>query len=621
MLTARTLSWYTAGWSGSTYDGQSYFQILDGAMNVKAQIQTPQSDPWVRFSVDLTAIGLALGDTFYFKAVDGKSANNYSWLAFDKLTLRGSLAKEQQAAFTVNTGRLTAEYGSSFAVSTIGGSGSGAVSFSVTGVCSNTAGGSLITMTASSGTCTITATKAADANFLVASASASVTATKATQPTLAVVAPAYANPNTSFTATITGGGGTGAVVFSVGGSCSNTNGGALISMTGSTGGCQIIATKALDANYFPAWSSPAFVTAGQPTPATIDIVQTTATVGVCVAGDPQCNPSTSSGIATALLLRLQSNGVPVATPAGGVSFTAVSNNTQCVTVANGALVAGSLSTSFNAGYGGTATLPCTATVTVSTASYGSDTVVVTANRYANAPLASAAGAVSYFNPAPLADGAGGLRPKTAAVSYYNPAPISTPNGVVATNVATVSYYNPALIPTAGGDIATNVAAVSYYNPATVPNGGGVASAGMRSVSYFNPEVTPSSASLASVASVGAADKPSGDTGTVASSTASISVVNGPAVSGIAPVLLSRTAAVPYILTITGANLWSATSVTFVGLEGDLSVDQPIVSDDGRSLTVNVYVLPSAPLGIANVVVSGPGWSMSVVPAVRVEIVP
>ena len=62
-------------------------------------------------------------------------------------------------------------------------------------------------------------------------------------------------------------------------------------------------------------------------------------------------------------------------------------------------------------------------------------------------------------------------------------------------------------------------------------------------------------------------------------------------------------------------------VTFVGLEGDLSLDQLIVSDDGRSLTVNVYVLPSAPLRIANVVVSGPGWSTSVVPAVRVEIVP
>jgi hypothetical protein len=310
----------------------------------------------------------------------------------------------------------------------------------------------------------------------------------------------------------------------------------------------------------------------------------------------------------------------VATPAGGVSFTAVSNNTQCVTVGNGEMVRGSFSTSFNASYGGTTTLPCTATVTVSTVSYGSDTVVVTANRYATAPLASAAGAVSYYNPAPVADAAGGLRTKTAAVSYYNPAPIPTPSGVVATNVATVSYYNPAPIPTAGGNVATNVAAVSYYNPATVPNGGGVASAGMRSVSYLNPAVTPSSASLASVASVDA-DKPPGDTGTVASSTASISVVNGPTVSGIAPVLLSRTAAVPYILTITGANVWSATSVTFVGLEGDLSVDQPIVSDDGRSLTVNVYVLPSAPLGIANVVVSGPGWSTSVVPAVRVEIVP
>jgi hypothetical protein len=68
-------------------------------------------------------------------------------------------------------------------------------------------------------------------------------------------------------------------------------------------------------------------------------------------------------------------------------------------------------------------------------------------------------------------------------------------------------------------------------------------------------------------------------------------------------------------------LSGATTVTFVGLESDVAVDQPVVSDDGRSLTVNVYVLSSAPLGLTNLIVSGPGWSTPVVPAVRVEIVP
>jgi hypothetical protein len=623
-VTARTLSWYAAGWSGSSYDSQSYFQILDGAMNVIGQTQTPQSDPWVRMIVDLTSLGLELGDTFHLRAVDGKNANNYSWLAFDKLTLRGSLAPEAQAPLLVVTGLATAEFGSVFVVSASGGSGTGAVTFSATGACSNAGGGSTVTMTASSGICTITATKAADPNYLVATASATVTATKATQPTLTVVAPANANPNTTFTASTAGGGGTGAVLFSVGGSCSNTNGGASITMTGSTGGCQIIASKAGDTNYFPASSSPALVIAGPSAPAAIDIVGATASLAVCKAGDPQCNTSTNTAIPGTLLVRLQANTIPVTAPTGGVPFVASSDNTQCVSTNNGAIAAGASSASSTITYGGTAALPCTATVTVSATNYGFDTVVVTVNRYSTAPLASAAGAISYYNPAPVSDPVGVLRTRTAAVSYYNPAPIPLPGGNVAAKVAAVSYYNPAPIPIPGGNVAAKVAAVSYYNPAPVPSPNGTTKTGPVSVSYFNPLSVQSQAQVQESV-VAAAGEPSiqstGTDSTTVSSTSSISVANGPTATQVEPVRLSRTLGQPYVLTIEGANLSGATTVTFVGLESDVAVDQPVVSDDGRSLTVNVYVLSSAPLGLTNLIVSGPGWSTPVVPAVRVEIVP
>ena len=59
-------------------------------------------------------------------------------------------------------------------ISTTGGSGAGAVTFSATGACSNVGGGASITMTAGIGTCTIVATKQGDANYLVATSAAAL---------------------------------------------------------------------------------------------------------------------------------------------------------------------------------------------------------------------------------------------------------------------------------------------------------------------------------------------------------------------------------------------------------------------------------------------------------------
>jgi hypothetical protein len=104
-------------------------------------------------------------------------------------------------------------------------------------------------------------------------------------------------------------------------------------------------------------------------------------------------------------------------------------------------------------------------------------------------------------------------------------------------------------------------------------------------------------------------------------TASISVANGPAATSIRPVRLSRTPGTSYTLTIRGANLIGATEVTFVGIwNSDVVSGSPVVSADGRTLTVDMFVSPNAPLGAVNVVVGGPGWRTAEVPGMRVEIV-
>ena len=99
--------------------------------------------------------------------------------------------KSLQATLSVTGAPISAGFGASFTVGTSGGSGAGAVSFTAIGACANSAGDPTTTMTASSGTCIITAFKAADPQYEeTTSAPVSVTATKAAQQVLTVNAPA-----------------------------------------------------------------------------------------------------------------------------------------------------------------------------------------------------------------------------------------------------------------------------------------------------------------------------------------------------------------------------------------------------------------------------------------------
>ena len=73
-----------------------------------------------------------------------------------------NVTKAAQAPLTVTGTPGSAVYGTNFTVGITGGSGTGAVTFAASGACTNTAGGSLITMTSGTGTCSITATKRGD---------------------------------------------------------------------------------------------------------------------------------------------------------------------------------------------------------------------------------------------------------------------------------------------------------------------------------------------------------------------------------------------------------------------------------------------------------------------------
>ncbi len=127
-----------------------------------------------------------------------------------------TIAKAEQSALTVNDPG-TVVFGSTPQLATSGGSGAGAVTFDHGGStgCTVTTGG-VLTVTDATGTCAVTATKAADTNYnSAASAAHTITLAKAEQATLVAVAtpPVVAYGTTSALST-TGGSGAGAETFS-----------------------------------------------------------------------------------------------------------------------------------------------------------------------------------------------------------------------------------------------------------------------------------------------------------------------------------------------------------------------------------------------------------------------
>ena len=99
-------------------------------------------------------------------------------------------------------------YGASFTVGSSGGSGTGAVTFSATGACSNI--GTTVTMSSGTGTCSVTATKAADTSYNSQTSSAStVSATTASSAVTVTCSSATYTGSalTPCTATVNGTGG------------------------------------------------------------------------------------------------------------------------------------------------------------------------------------------------------------------------------------------------------------------------------------------------------------------------------------------------------------------------------------------------------------------------------
>jgi hypothetical protein len=158
-----------------------------------------------------------------------------------------------QATLVISNTTLTALPGSTIALATTGGSGTGAVSYSVSGNGCSLSGSSLTATEITS--CVVTATKAASSGFnAITSATKSFSFANANQATLSISNTTLRNlPGTTVSLTTTGGSGTGDVSFTVSGADCVITGASLVAATVTN--CVVTAVKAASSGFNAATSA------------------------------------------------------------------------------------------------------------------------------------------------------------------------------------------------------------------------------------------------------------------------------------------------------------------------------------------------------------------------------
>ena len=227
-------------------------------------------------SVSAGVLSVSSAGTCLVTATQAGDAN-YNSTSSPQTTV--TFAQADQAALSVTS--TSGTYGTGLTLTTSGGSGTGAVSYSVVdgtaSGCSVTAG---VLSVSSAGTCLVTSTKAGDGNYNSASSpQTTITFAQADQKPLSITSTS-GTYGTGLTLTTGGGSGTGAVSYSVlagtASGCSVSTG--VLSVSGA-GTCLITATKAGDGNYNSASSPQTTVTFAQADQKPLAITSTSGTYG------------------------------------------------------------------------------------------------------------------------------------------------------------------------------------------------------------------------------------------------------------------------------------------------------------------------------------------------------
>jgi len=410
---------------------------------------------------------LAVGDCEI--VADQAGDNTYNPATTARTTF--AVAQGNQAALTISSANSVA-FGNTISLTTSGGSGTGAVTYSTTGTCS--VSGSSLTVGDAGSACTVTATKAADTNYLAESSTAqTVTITRANQSALSISSASSVAFGGTIALATSGGSGTGSVTYATTGTCSETNGILTVGDAGSA--CTVTATKAQSTNFNAATSATQTITitkANQsvtftttptvPTATGSYSVAATADSGLSVAITVDSGSSSACSISGSTVSFLTSGSCVLnANQAGNTNFNPASQVQQTITVAKaaqsisltnpGGQVFGgaSFSTSGSASSGLTPTYSLGSQTTNSACSVASNGTVTIAQVGTCEVLADQAGDATY-SAAPQAS-------VSFAIAKANQAVLSM------SSASSVAFGNAISLTTTGG---SGTGAVTYSTTGT-----------------------------------------------------------------------------------------------------------------------------------------------------------
>jgi hypothetical protein len=307
--------------------------VADGTSNCSASLSAPAGDG-VTYTGSCTIASEHAGATV--TASYAADANYDAATSANSLTI----AKTDQSALTITT--TTASFNSPLTLKTSGGSDAGAVTYAITdpgsAVCSISSG--VLTET-SAGTCTVTATMAANTDFNpVSSAATTITISPIAQAALTITTTS-ASFNSLLTLATSGGSDSGTVTYVVvgGGSAGCSVSGGVLSEN-SAGTCSVTATMAGNTNFSPVSSAATTITIGKINQVALTILTTSGswntplTLGVSGGTDSGTVTYSVNGAGTAGCA--VAGGVLAATGAGTCSVTAtMAGNTDYNPVSSG----------------------------------------------------------------------------------------------------------------------------------------------------------------------------------------------------------------------------------------------------------------------------------------------
>ena len=188
---------------------------------------------------------LILGDAGTTCVISVDRAGDANWDAATTATQTVTTTKAAQATLNI-TNQNAVVYGNQVALTYGGGSGNGAVTWSVNSPCSIS--GTTLSVGDAGVGCTLSLSKDGDDNYLPASATLNISVTRASQAPVTITSGNHYTYRQSLTLSATGGSGSGAITFAATGDCS-VSGGNLLSGGGAGSSCSVIATRAQSTNY------------------------------------------------------------------------------------------------------------------------------------------------------------------------------------------------------------------------------------------------------------------------------------------------------------------------------------------------------------------------------------